>query len=114
MKKDSIRLLALSIATVCTIAVVSTLPKEVSAEPTENIIEVVETEQNYTYPICDVVELNAETFTAILPNGNLEVFYMIEDFPIDEEGNPYFELVCFKVPTETMDNLNTWEVVGVR
>ena len=89
-----------------------------STEPTETVSVETETaettETNYTYIICDVVELDTETFTALLPNGNLEIFYMIEDYPCDEQNNPYFEIVCFKIPTDTIDNLDTWEVVALR
>ncbi len=96
-----------------------------NAYGTENVdatteIETMKTEvtepetTEYIYVICDVTETNEEFFTALMPNGELHEYYMVEDFPIDEEGNPSFELVCFKVATETQDDYSTYETVTVR
>lgn len=89
----------------------STYKEEMATETETNSEEQYE---NYTYVICDVTETNTKFFVAEMPNGELHEYYMVEDYPIDELGNPYFELVCFKVTMETQDNYSTYEIVAVR
>ena len=71
-------------------------------------------EDDYLYVICDVVELNEDTFCTVMPNGELHEYYMIEDYPIDDNGRPYFTLVCFKVAMENQEDYTKYEVVTVR
>jgi hypothetical protein len=73
----------------------------------------VEADENYFYIFCEVVETTPETFTALLPNGNLETFYMIQDPPIDDEGNPWFSVVVFRVEKGNESNLDAWRVLTV-
>ena len=63
----------------------------------------------YYYLLCTVIECNEDTFTVVLPNGEMEIFYMIPDPPVDDELNPYFERITFVVPVEEIDNLDSWE-----
>ena len=65
------------------------------------------------YIFCVVTSCNEETFTAQLPNGEYESFYMIEDYPIDDNGNPYFESVVFKVLKEFYADYDAWIVMDV-
>lgn len=67
----------------------------------------------YVYIECTVTELNWETFTVLLPNGTLETFNMVQDPPIDDEGNPWITVVWFRVPTELYNDLNAWEVISL-
>ena len=65
------------------------------------------------YIICNVTECNMETFTVVVPNGSLQEFYMIDDFPIDDNGNPYFESVMFKVLKQGYEDYDAWIVIDV-
>ena len=109
------------------------LAERVNAEATETETEIftptTEIEEEITTPIpigvgmyeyngyifihCEVTETTPTTFVAKLPNGNLETFYMIQDPPIDDEGNPWFSLVWFIVEEENFSNLNDWVVLTV-
>lgn len=73
------------------------------------------TTENYTYPICDVVnnyeetDENGDRVTVLvckMPNGELHE-YTVTDAP---EGK--IEVVCFR--TENQDDYNDYEVVGIR
>ena len=63
----------------------------------------------YYYMICRVVECNKETFTVILPNGETKVLDMIQDPPVDDELNPYFQRITFVVLVEDYDDVTKWE-----
>ena len=85
---------------------VDEIPTPMPVPNTTNMYEY----EGYYYMLCRVVECNEDTFTVVLPNGEMEIFYMVEDPPIDEEWNPYFEQVTFVIPVEDIDNLDKWEV----
>jgi hypothetical protein len=72
------------------------------------------TQQDYIYIICDVTETNHDTFTALMPNGELHIYNMIEDYPVDENNNPCFTLVCFRVDKGNQDDYTMYEVVAIR
>ena len=62
---------------------------------------------------CEVTETNSDTFVTLLPNGELHEFYMIQDPPIDDNGNPWFSLVWFVVEKGNESNLDAWRVLTV-
>lgn len=80
----------------------------------ENIFEPTQFEDDITYIICDVVKFNETHFLVEMPDGEWSPFplSMVEDAPIDDNGNPYFELVCFRV--EYREHTTHYKVVGVR
>ena len=71
-------------------------------------------EKEYVYVICDITDINESFFWALMPNGEIQRFHMIQDPPMDENGAPYFELVVFKVPSDGMDNYDNYETLTVR
>ena len=68
---------------------------------------------NTYYILCEVTECNPETFDAIVPNGNIETFYMVDDYPIDDNGNPIMKSVLFKVLKSAYDDYDAWVVIDV-
>lgn len=84
------------------------------AETVEVATETMETETNYVYVICDVVDSYGEcpedpyatNLVCKMPDGTLHV-YQIEDAP---EGK--VELVCFQ--TSNQDDYEKYEVVAVQ
>lgn len=80
---------------------------------TTEIVPGIEADDKYLYIFCEVTETTPNTFTALLPNGNLEEFYMIQDPPIDSNGNPWFSVVVFRVEKGNEDNLDAWKVLTV-
>ena len=62
----------------------------------------------YYHIFCTVIECNEDTFTCVLPNGEMEIFYMITDPPVNDEFEPYFEQIIFVVPIEDYYDLNKW------
>lgn len=72
--------------------------------------------KGYLHINCAVTDISDdyETFTVFLPTGEYEEFYMIQDPPVDDECNPYFERITFIVPKESYEDLNQWKVFAVQ
>ena len=71
-------------------------------------------ETEYVYIICDITDVNESYFWALMPNGDVQRFHMVQDPPMDENGAPYFELVVFEVPSDEMENYDNYKTLTVR
>ena len=86
----------------------------ISVETTQTPMELGTYEYgNKYYVLCEVTECNMETFTIVAPDGSLQEFYMIEDYPIDDNGNPIMKTVLFKVLKSAYEDYNAWIVIDV-
>ena len=80
--------------------------------PIPVIVGVDEYEDDY-YIFCSVEEIKSDTFVVRLPNGELEEFYMLSDPPIDDNGNPMFTIVVFKVAKHECYDFDKWVAFSV-
>lgn len=80
---------------------------------TEQELSEPETEEEYLYILCEVTEINTDTYMCLMPNGELHEFFMFQDPPIDDNGNPYFEQVFFKVHKANQDDYTKYKPIGV-
>ena len=69
--------------------------------------------EGYWYIYCVVTEVNEDTYVVQMPWNEYEEFYMIQDPPIDEFGNPDFTVVVFKVPKELLNDYDKYVVINV-
>ena len=91
----------------------NTMEIETETNETEKLdVGIYEYKDTY-YIFCIVTECNDETFTVVAPNGSLQEFYLMDDYPIDDNGNPCFESVVFKVLEQCYEDYDAWIVIDV-
>lgn len=67
------------------------------------------------YFVWAIAECDGDTFNALLPtNGSWQTFNMVDNPPIDDFGNPYFEVCIFIVDEEDFEteNYSNWIVIS--
>ena len=111
------KLIVLSILLGCALLVLNVKVNELKhVKANTEIIQIDKGTYEYKdmyYIFCNVTECNADTFIVEI-NGEYEEFYMIDDYPIDENGKPEFESVVFKVLKQCYEDYDAWIVVDVR
>ena len=95
-----------------TITVIETEFEEEITTPTEISLGIEEYKGDW-FVFCVVTEIREDTFVVEMPWGDLEEFYMMQDPPIDDFGNPYFTTVVFRVPKELWTDFSKYEVISV-